>query len=279
MRRWHQSAGQRLRRHQAQVIDHRLEVAVVVQQPAAVLDTEGADPHIHRLADGNSLAAERAIILGRLYRDPSRPSKRKANACSFSSAAAAAWSLENPWRMSMSTRSPRRISSSPSSAGRCRSPPPEFCGSRDARLRLALPPRRDARLDVLGFEEDAVKVEDLRPAPIYAEHLHRGSANAADAHSDIAKTVGCKCTDIAVRRNPISDRPDCLRRRRVCQAPTKAQDFGNERLRRRSESQPSQSSATPRPQCWARGSSAPTPQCPLRPSDVARPPRRARRFR
>src|SRR5438552_12411647 len=44
------------------------EIAVVVEEWKAVLDTEGGDPTIHNLADGEPLGSKLAIIQGALNR-------------------------------------------------------------------------------------------------------------------------------------------------------------------------------------------------------------------
>jgi hypothetical protein len=52
---------------QPQMRVHRVEIAVVVQQRVALLDAERANDQVGRLADGDALAPQHAVIMRRLH--------------------------------------------------------------------------------------------------------------------------------------------------------------------------------------------------------------------
>jgi hypothetical protein len=74
-----QSPGQLSSRPQPEVLAHRLEIAVRVDERVAVAEAEAGDQHVDRLAHRDAPAAERAVVLrGRRARrwhlsEPSRP--------------------------------------------------------------------------------------------------------------------------------------------------------------------------------------------------------------
>ena len=86
---------------QLEVLFERLKIAIVVEEWKAALDTEGGDPTIHNLADGEPLGSKLAIIC------------RTLNGV----ASADHWSTERnslsesiPWRTSLTMTSPRAAS-------------------------------------------------------------------------------------------------------------------------------------------------------------------------